>query len=177
MIALPEPHDFDLADTTVWERRQHESTRAYGAFRLYRDLPPARRDIARVAEQVGISVRRAREWAVDWQWRERTTAWDDACHRIEDRERLEEIRSMHAMHRRAGRAAIDKAVAALELLDAGEMPASAVARLLELGARLERSTLVVSVEELQGVEVDDGDDEDPWERIARELDPRQAADI
>jgi hypothetical protein len=49
-----------------------------------------------------------------------------------------------------------------------------VARLLELGAKLERSTLIVSVEELQGLDVGESDEEDPWERIARELDPRQA---
>ncbi len=176
-MTLPEAVDFDLDDTPAWERQRHEPTRAHGAFRMYRDLPATQRDIARVAEHVGISVRRAREWAVDWQWRERTAAWDDACHRIEDRERLEAIRAMHAKHRHAGRAAIDKAVAALNLLDPGEMPATAVARLLELGAKLERSTLIVSVEELQGVELDAGDDEDPWDRIARELDPRQAADV
>ena len=175
-MTLPDPVDFDLADTPAWERQFREPTRAHAAFRLYRDCPPARRDIARVADQIGLSVRRAREWAVAWEWRERATAWDDACHRIEDQERLEAIRSMHRSHRRAGRAAIEKAVQALSLMEPGEMPAGAVARLLELGAKLERSTLIVSVEELQGVEVDEVDVEDPWERIAAELDPSRELD-
>jgi hypothetical protein len=51
------------------------------------------------------------------------------------------------------------------MLTAGE-----AARLLDLGTRLERSTLLVSVEELQGrvSQPLDGVD-DPWDRIAREL--------
>lgn len=166
MTVLPE------VDEAPWERQPDEPTKAHNAFRIYRDLPGHARDLVKVAEEVDLSVRRVRELAVEWQWRERTTAWDDACHRIEDQERLEAIRSMHTMHRRAGRAALTKAVQALSYLEPEAMPASAVARLLELGAKLERSTLVVSVEELQGVEVDDDESEDPWERIARELDPR-----
>lgn len=175
-MTLPELHEFDLGDTPAWERQHGEPTKAHGAFRIYRDTNPAQRDIAQVAERVSISPRRAREWAVEWQWRQRADAWDDACHRIEDQERLEAIRSMHAMHRRAGRAAIVKAVQALSLIEPEKMPIASVARFLELGAKLERSTLIVSVEELQGVETDDGDSKDPWERIARELDPRQHAD-
>lgn len=167
----PEPDtadDVDL-DEQPWERQPGEPSRAHAAFRLYRDLSVTQRDIARVAQEVNISGRRAREWAVEWDWRDRAEAWDEACHRIEDAERLEAIRSMHALHRQAGRAAIVKAVQALSAIDADDMTVHAAARLLELGAKLERSTLVVSVEELQGVYVEDADVDDPWERIAQEL--------
>ncbi len=101
----------------------------------------------------------------------------DACHRIDDRERLEAIRSMHELHRKAGRAALSKAVQALTQLQPEHMPPSVIARLLELGAKLERSTLIVSVEELQGVDLVDEEPDDPWERIARELDPRTSAEL
>lgn len=67
-----------------------------------------------------------------------------------------------------------KALAALARMEPEQIPPYAAAKLLELGARLERETLLVSVEELQGVfpahlphlgaPVDD-----PWERISREL--------
>jgi hypothetical protein len=170
-VSWPEPHDFDLPETPPWERQVREPARQYGAFRLYRDLPAHQRDIAKVAGQVKISERRCREWAVQWDWRGRADAWDDACHRIEDAERLEAIRSMHAVHRKAGRVALSKAVQALSQLDPAEMPVGAIARLLALGAKLERDTLIVSVEELQGLEPVEEEVEDPWERIARELDP------
>lgn len=172
-MTLPGTHDFDLPETPVWERQPREPTREHEAFRIYRDSPPAQRDLADIAERFNVTPRRVRQWAVQWDWRERVTAWADACHRIEDAERLEAIRSMHAMHRRAGRAAIVKAVQALATIDPNQLPVTAVARLLALGAKLERDTLLVSVEEMQGVEAEEVDVEDPWERIAAELDPSQ----
>jgi hypothetical protein len=125
-----------------------------------------------VAEGVGASVRSCRTWASEWAWRDRAEGWDEACHRIEDAERLEAIRQMHTVHRRAGRAALSKAVMALNGMRAEDLTPSQAARLLELGAKLERSTLIVSVEELQGLDVEEYEDEDdPWARIAAELDP------
>jgi hypothetical protein len=177
MTAWPEPSDLDLDENApAWERQPNESTDLYAAFRIFRDQPAHQRNIAKVAEQISLSPRRAREWAVDWNWRERAAQWDDACHRIEDQERLEAIRSMHKMHRSAGRAAIVKAMQALQQLTPDQLTVGAIARFLDLGAKLERSTLIVSVEELQGIEVDEDEVEDPWERIAAELDPHQSID-
>jgi hypothetical protein len=159
------------APAEPWDRQKGEPTKAHAGFRLYRDTPPHQRNLVLVAEQVTMSERRVRTWAQTWDWRGRADAWDDACHRVEDHERLEAIRNMHAVHRRAGRAALSKAIQALNLLAAEAMPPSTIARLLELGAKLERSTLIVSVEELQGIETTEVDEEDPWERIAAELTP------
>jgi hypothetical protein len=172
---LPDPTDFDLGDRQVWDREPTESSRAYAAFRIYRDLSPMQRRLDAVADQSGLSLTRIQRLSSDFNWRDRTTAWDDACHRIEDKERLDAIRSMHAIHRKTGRAALMKGLGAMSKLDDEHMPASVAVRLIELGAKLERQTLIVSVEELQGVELESGDDvEDPWERIARELDPATA---
>lgn len=165
------------ADVEPWDRLPDEPAKDYAAFRLYRDLSPVERaNAAAVAEPAGVSERQCRILANRWAWRERAEAWDDACHHVEDVERLEAIRQMHSVHRRAGRAALTKGVQALNLLAPETITPSQAARLLELGARLERATLIVSVEELQGLEFDEqGDEDDPWERIAAELDPRNAA--
>lgn len=172
MTSFPELGDYDLDDTSAWERQHGEPTKGHGAFRIYRDLPAHQRSLETVADQVGTSYRTVRRWAERWDWRARAEAWDDACHQVEDRERLEAIRSMHSTHRRAGQAAIVKALQALQHVDPGAMPVGSIARLLELGAKLERSTLIVSVEELQGLEAEEAEEaEDPWDRIARELDP------
>jgi len=168
----PEPADLDLPDAQPWDRRPGEPSRNYGAFRLFRDLPPHQRTTEAVAERVGVTPRAIRRWAEQWDWRGRTDHWDDATHHIEDQERLDAIRSMHAVHRRAGRAAMLKAMQALTQLNPEDMPPSVIARMMELGAKLERSTLIVSVEELQGLDIEDEDEaEDPWDVIARELDP------
>ena len=176
MTTLPDTSDFDLAERQPWDRQFREPSRAHAAFRIYRDLPAAQRNMESVAQQTGTSGRTIRRWAEAWDWRGRADAWDDACHHVEDVERLEAIRQMHATHRRAGRAAVLKAVQALSQVEPERMPIGAIARLLELGAKLERSTLIVSVEELQGVEAAEDDYDDPWERIARELDPHTDAE-
>ncbi len=151
-----------------WDRRQGESARAYEAFRRFRDLGPLRTLDPLVDEAGGVRLATLREWQARQDWRDRAAAWDDAVHRLEDRRRLEELRGMHDRHQRAGRLAMAKAITALQSVKAEEIPPYAAARLLELGARLERDTLVVSVEELQGVAP--APVEDPWEAIARELD-------
>ena len=158
-----------------WDRQVGEQTRYYSAFRLYRDLAPHARThegMTAVAQATGLTERRCRQIAQRWRWRERCEAWDDACHRLEDRQRLDAIREMHELHRRAGRKAITVAISALDSLDQGgrrqEMNVTQIARLMALGAKLERDTLLTSVEELQGVEEAD-EVEDAWDVIAREL--------
>lgn len=172
----PIESDFDLHGLHPWDRQPDEPATAYEAFRLYRDLTPSQRtNIAAVAEQSDMSTVDCLACATEWNWRVRAETWDEVCHRIDDAERLDAIRQMHAVHRRAGRAALTKAVQALNQLQPEEMTPPQIARLLDLGARLERSTLIVSVEELQGLDVLEVEDEDdPWERIARELDPGNA---
>lgn len=176
-MTWPTADDFDLTETQAWDRQHSEPTKAYAAFRMYRDQPSSQRNLQAVAEAVGVTARMVRRWAQNWDWRNRADAWDDTCHRAEDQERLEAIRSMHAVHRRVGRAAITKAALALQALNPESMPPSIIARLLDLGAKLERSTLIVSVEELQGIDAYETEEDDPWERIARELDPAHLPDL
>lgn len=153
---------------TPWDRRAGESPRAHAVFRRFRDLGPLRSLDVLVDEDAGIRYATLREWSRRLDWKDRAAAWDDEVHRLDDRRRLEEIRGMHDRHQRAGRLAMGKALAALQNVAAEDIPPYAAARLLELGARLERETLVVSVETLQGVAP--APIEDPWEAIARELD-------
>jgi hypothetical protein len=169
---FPDLSQFDLAEAEPWDRLVKEPSRSYGAFRLFRDMAPHQRRLDKIAEVAGIKQRTARQWAQEWNWWTRAHAWDDACHALEDHERLDAIRSMHKIHRQAGRAAVSKAIQALSQLDPQTMPPALIARLLDLGAKLERSTLIVSVEELQGLEEVVEDEENPWDKIARELDPR-----
>ena len=168
--------DFVLDDLPQpWDRMTDEPDQAYGAFRIYRDMPTTARSTTAVATQLNRSERTVRHWALHFSWSNRAHAWDDQRHAIEDDERLEAIRSMHAIHRRAGRAAVVTAVQALSQLQPGDLTPPTIARLLELGAKLERSTNIVSVEELQGL-TEDEEAEDAWERIARELSPPDPPD-
>lgn len=147
-----------------WDRLPGETSKAYAAFRTWRDLG-VRRALGSIP---GTSLAMARRWSTAHCWAARAVAWDDETARLEDLDRLEALRSMHSNHARAARAVQQFALAALARLDIESASPADVARLLELGARLERLTLTESVEELQGkpahIDVDD-----PWSRIAREL--------
>jgi hypothetical protein len=57
----------------------------------------------------------------------------------------------------------------LQALPGEAIPAGVAARLLELGTRLDRDTLTVSVEELQRQPSRAPVEDDPWDVIAREL--------
>lgn len=144
-----------------WDRRAGESTLAYEGFRQYRDLGPTR-----TMDRLSISNTSARRWSGKWDWVARAGAWDDELRMVEDAERVEAIRTMHRTHQRAGRAATQIALRALQQLRPESMSPGEVVRLLDLGARLERDGLTTAVE---GQGVGDLPGEDPWERIAREL--------
>lgn len=154
-----------MTERHAWDRMDGETPRAYEAFRQYRDLGPLRT----VDQMHGVAPTSAMRWCSRWDWPARAVAWDDEIHMESDRARLEAIRTMHDTHQRAGRAAMQAAIAALARLKPSDISAGAAAKLLELGARLERSTLLVSVEELQGISVGPEPADDPWDRIAREL--------
>ena len=152
-----------------WDRRPNESPASHAAFRAFRDLGPLR---TLEALDVPHRPRTLRQWAALYDWRDRAASWDDELHRIADQQRLEALRTMHDVHQRAGRALLTKALRALERVDASDIPPYVAGRLLELGARLERETLIVSVEQLQGIEA--AAPEDPWEIVARELEGQPA---
>lgn len=149
-----------MIERRAWDRLERESPKAYEAFRAYRDQGTAR-------TLVGLPGHH-RQWSVKWNWSARATAWDDELHMLDDRRRLEAIRTMHDQHTRAARAALAKGLAALQALSSEEIGAAGAARLIEVGTRLERQMLTTSVEELQGLGRS-GAVEDPWEVIAREL--------
>lgn len=155
--------------TPMWERMAGETTPAYRAFRYYRDLGPSRslRAAAGVVEGRRLPGHICR-WSTQWNWSGRAAAWDDEQWRREDVVRLEAIRTMHDVHQRAGRVAIGKALAALAAVRPENIPAGAIVRLLDVGTRLERETLLHSVDEWQARARRDVVD-DPWDAIAREF--------
>jgi len=133
---------------------------------MFRDLGPLRSISALHVD--GVPPARLARWSTNWSWASRAREWDDQSYREADRARLDALREMHRSHQLAGRLAMGKAIAALQRIEASDINAGNAARLLDLGTRLERVTLGVTLAELQGVER--GDDlEDPWEVITREL--------
>jgi hypothetical protein len=149
-----------------WDRRDGETSAAHAAFRAFRDLGPTR-TMPKLRDAHPELSTQTRLWSARWDWVARASAWDDAQHMLEDAERLEALRDMHRNHRTAARALQRVALQALGQIDISAISAAEVARLFDLGSRLERLTLTTSVAELQGKSA--ALDDDPFEIIAREL--------
>lgn len=152
-------------DRDPWERLPTETSVAYEAFRVYRDLG-ATRTHAAVAGYAPSSLHR---WARVHRWQERAQAWDTEAHRLEDQRRLEQIRAMDETHQRAARALITAGLRALQ--DLPKLTPHQAARFVDLGTRLERSALLGEhLAAPSPAAVADADAElSPLERIAREL--------
>jgi hypothetical protein len=133
------------AEEKPWDRQPGESAKAYRAFTLYRDKQADRtfESVAGVLRCSGTNIRR---WAKRWNWTDRVRACDIHLDRIDlealSRERL-------TMKKRMARQGIDMQAAAadalselLRLIKRKKRPlrlsASDIARLAEVGGKLER---------------------------------------
>lgn len=147
-------------DRNAWDRRPGETTRAHRAFVAFRDAGRARQVRRLVAD--GVLPSNARHWSTRWNWHGRAAAWDDACQRAADEDRLDQLRKMPVNHARIGRALQAAALGALQRLDTGTVSPGDVARLLDLGCRIERDALLLDV---RSAAVRD----DAWATIVAEL--------
>jgi len=85
---------------------------------------------------------------------------------VSDKER-EKARRTLLRHAEAGRLAVDKALAALKSLEPQDFPHYMIPKLLETGAAVSAAAFA-ALRELDG---ERRPEDDPWERIAAELDP------
>lgn len=70
------------------------------------------------------------------------------------------VKAMFELHQRVGRKALEKALEALDLMDAGDIPIAVAVQLLKFGADLERRAVL-------GIEPDGEDD--PFSKLAGAL--------
>jgi hypothetical protein len=60
----------------AWERLQGETTKAYNAWTVYRDMGVGR-SIVKVAEQLGCTPHNVQHWSTRWDWQNRLQALED----------------------------------------------------------------------------------------------------
>lgn len=128
-----------------WERMKGETAKAVEKFRLYRDLGPSR-SLAKVGRSLGISTTRCEELSVKWNWVARAAAWDDEQDRIARQATLEAVERMHARHATLAVQLLNKVGMRLmgspennvTAIDANRFTAAEVARLAEVGVKIER---------------------------------------
>lgn len=85
---------------------------------------------------------------------------ESEANRLSDAEHLQQLRQMYDLHKKVGRAALEKALEVLQRLDVDDIPVQVAVQLLKFGADLERRALL-------GVEPDE--DSDPFAELAKAL--------
>lgn len=121
----------------LWERQEGETTKAYAAFCVYRDLG-SDRSLSKAAESLGKSKPMMEQWSSKYDWVKRAEAWDDEQDRIARKKNTEEIVRMRKRHAKIAQAALEKVSAALEYIDPENISNSDIARLMDTASKLER---------------------------------------
>ncbi len=115
-----------MANELAWERQDGESSQAFAAFVLYRDLGPHRsllKAYQRHKPDAELLAGLWSEWSARWRWLDRALAYDDHCdaQRRKVREkRLVELEARRVDFEIESQTALEKWVAELD----GELRAS-----------------------------------------------------
>lgn len=120
-----------------WERQEGESTKAYEAFCIYRDLG-IQRSIAKVVSTLGKSKALLEGWSSKHGWVERAAQWDSEQDRVARQQQLDEIKKMRKRHASIAGQMLIKAAEALQNLDPEEIKAQDVSRMVDVASKLER---------------------------------------
>ena len=120
-----------------WEPLEVETSKAYEAFSIYRDMGISR-TLTKVAEELQKSDTLIARWSRTHNWVERAAAWDAEQDRIMREEQVQEIKKMRKRHAEMAYSMIIKAAKALKRIPYDEIKAADISRMVEVGSKLER---------------------------------------
>ncbi len=128
-----------MKDHQPWHRLPGETDKAYQAFLVYRDIEPSERSIVRTASEMAKSRQHIQRWSSQWNWQERTSAWDEEQDDRLLHSRVEYKRKMDEDHLKIVRAARNHAVKALAEMDLTYATPAEIRYWLEMVLKWERT--------------------------------------
>ena len=127
-----------------WERQTGEGAKAFGAFTIYRDTPPALRSLARSCPKPS-TLRHWERWSSANQWVARAESWDSELDRVKRQADLDAVVDMQRRHCECaalllelGRLSLERHLRAMKQDETMMLPASVVATLARTAADVER---------------------------------------
>lgn len=130
----------DQLSMQPWDRKPEETVQCYARFLLYRDQPTGERSLSKL----GISKTLATRWSARWAWVARVRAWDDYLITLNADLTIAQALSVRARALRFGKAAVDKAVTAIEQLPVKRVSSRDAIELAQAGDKLARTALGLS---------------------------------
>ncbi len=130
----------------LWERQGGESLQHYQKFCRYRDMPygsqerePEKRSIRKLSELLGMKSKSSLEQlSTRHNWSERAAAYDVYMAELDRFRNEQEIRKMRELHAKLGVQLLNKATRGLLALPDKELSAQDIARLADVGVKIER---------------------------------------
>lgn len=140
----------------LWEQQEGEKSQHYQKFCQYRDMPygtqgrePEKRSIRRLADAMGMKSKSSIEkLSTQWNWVERAAAYDVYMAELERFKNEQEIKKMHDLHAKLGVQLLNKATRGLIALPDNELSAQDIARLADVGVKIERMSRGDSAESI-----------------------------
>lgn len=123
-------------DIALWERQPRESSPAFEAFSIYRDMG-GERSIRAVAEKLHKSSQLLARWSRTLNWGERCRAYDNELSRKAEEQAIKELKNMRKRQISIGMKMQIKACEALESLNIKKLDANEIVKLIVEGAKLE----------------------------------------
>lgn len=137
----------------AWEKRPEESSKAFGAFKIYRDLPTHKRSLRNaVRELFGVltepKLRQFSRWSSKFGWVWRASEWDQEQDKIQRDEQIRLIKDSRSRSLKIGQALINEAVKRIAKMDADDLQdIDLMIRVLNMGHKLETEALGMLDEE------------------------------
>lgn len=126
----------------LWERQKDETSKSYGYFCTYRDLPytgAEDRSIRRVCEiHKKMNNRAMEQLCANHGWVERAAAYDNYIDQLVRAKQEDSIVAMKAKHAKLAEDMIDKAWSALKDLDSENINANMVTNMIKAAVEIER---------------------------------------
>lgn len=88
----------DTAPENVWEQWPGETDMQFERFCAYRDAPPSKRSIDRLATELNIHRSQLYGLSTKWKWKSRVLAWDKHRDKVRCTAELSEIALMRRRH-------------------------------------------------------------------------------
>lgn len=121
----------------IWERQLGESTQAFEAFKIYRDLG-LKRSNNEVCNQLSKSRQLISRWKSIWNWDERVRAYDNALEKEAHKAAIKNLKDMTNRHIRISVQLQNKALEALNSMKVEDMTPRDIREYLKLATDLER---------------------------------------
>lgn len=124
----------------IWERLPNESSKAYAAFCIYRDLGFERSldKALAVANKKPTNRRHWARWMEKYKWVERAQAYDDYIEQKKRKEQEKAILEMAERHARIAMAFQQKVVERLRELDPSDLSPKDLSTWFDIAAKIER---------------------------------------